>query len=324
MSEKTRLDNGRCMNWFPFSLTPSQVNLIRNCALPTNNQVRSTGQDPDLQVILRICCLGTTSQELDDAFPQGVAVFVNFNVVLQQTIPPPTANSMGIHLAPRRLAPKVVNISNFVSRGVNKIRVDWMPQLEEKKDRHFAISVYLVKRLRLENILQRVISNGKHPESATQKLIEELARADAEESDADVCLETDITVSTMCPVGKRRMKYPCRSTKCNHLQCFDAVNFLLMSESITRPLRCPVCSVYLKVTDLKIDEFFQLVLAKLHPHDKDEIRIFPDGHWASKIQTQEIVEIATPSPPPPPKRRRIEDAAKDNISTIASNGFHHS
>jgi hypothetical protein len=37
---------------------------------------------------------------------------------------------------------------------------------------------------------------------------------------------TTLKVSLLCPLGKMRMKIPCRANTCSHLQCFDASTFL--------------------------------------------------------------------------------------------------
>ena len=41
-------------------------------------------------------------------------------------------------------------------------------------------------------------------------------------------------------LGKMRMQLPCRAQTCSHLQCFDAITFLMMNEK--KPTwNCPVC-----------------------------------------------------------------------------------
>ena len=41
-------------------------------------------------------------------------------------------------------------------------------------------------------------------------------------------------------IGKTRMQVPIRTATCDHLQCFDAITFLMMNER--KPTwMCPVC-----------------------------------------------------------------------------------
>ena len=55
-------------------------------------------------------------------------------------------------------------------------------------------------------------------------------------------------------LGKSRMKMPCRSVTCDHLQCFDAVTYLRMNEK--KPTWfCPVCDRHAEYSKLIIDGF---------------------------------------------------------------------
>ena len=70
-------------------------------------------------------------------------------------------------------------------------------------------------------------------------------------------LYPQVTVS--CPLGKMRMRVPCRPQTCGHLQCFDAATFLQMNER--KPTwNCPVCDSKANYSDLLIDGYFQEVL----------------------------------------------------------------
>ena len=42
-------------------------------------------------------------------------------------------------------------------------------------------------------------------------------------------------------LGKMRMTTPCRSSTCDHLQCFDASLYLMMNEKKPKWV-CPVCN----------------------------------------------------------------------------------
>ena len=55
-------------------------------------------------------------------------------------------------------------------------------------------------------------------------------------------------------LGKVRMKVPCRSVTCDHLQCFDAITYLRMNEK--KPTWfCPVCDRRADYSKLIIDGF---------------------------------------------------------------------
>jgi len=64
----------------------------------------------------------------------------------------------------------------------------------------------------------------------------------------------DLFVCCRVQLGKSRMKVPCRSVTCDHLQCFDAVTYLRMNEK--KPTWfCPVCDRHAEYSKLIVDGF---------------------------------------------------------------------
>jgi E3 SUMO-protein ligase PIAS1 len=49
------------------------------------------------------------------------------------------------------------------------------------------------------------------------------------------------------------MSNPMRSTRCNHIQCFDAASWFQINEQ-TPTWTCPICEQALKIEHLFIDE----------------------------------------------------------------------
>jgi len=63
-----------------------------------------------------------------------------------------------------------------------------------------------------------------------------------------------VCVCVLNQLGKIRMKVPCRSVTCDHLQCFDAITYLRMNEK--KPTWfCPVCDRRADYSKLIIDGF---------------------------------------------------------------------
>ena len=62
-----------------------------------------------------------------------------------------------------------------------------------------------------------------------------------------------------CPsqLSYTRIKIPCRSDKCVHPQCFDAVSWYSVMEQTTTWL-CPVCDKALEPNDLIVDGYVSL------------------------------------------------------------------
>ncbi|KAG0178559.1 SUMO ligase siz1 [Apophysomyces sp. BC1021] len=93
--------------------------------------------------------------------------------------------------------------------------------------------------------------------------------------DADIVMESE-TVSTKCPLSFLRIATPCRSSFCQHLQCFDAFSFLSMNEQ-TPTWSCPVCFRQIEsFEELVVDGYFADLLSQVH-EDVESIRIEPTG-----------------------------------------------
>jgi len=78
--------------------------------------------------------------------------------------------------------------------------------------------------------------------------------------------EIIVVVVVVVQLGKVRMKVPCRSVTCDHLQCFDAITYLRMNEK--KPTWfCPVCDRHAEYNKLIIDgSVTQLLLLSLSEH----------------------------------------------------------
>ena len=99
---------------------------------------------------------------------------------------------------------------------------------------------------------------------------------------------TSLRVSVNCPLGKLRIRYPCRSSACTHLQCFDASLFLQMNEKKSTWM-CPVCDKKILYNDLAIDGYFVEVLkSPVLPSDCTEIEMSIDGSWEPKYAKGEV------------------------------------
>ena len=109
-------------------------------------------------------------------------------------------------------------------------------------------------KLTSDDLLDRLKKKGTRDPAYTKALIIEKLN----DNDADVAT-TSLKVTVSCPLGKMRMRVPCRPQTCGHLQCFDAATFLQMNER--KPTwNCPVCDSKANYSDLLIDGYFQEVL----------------------------------------------------------------
>ena len=116
-------------------------------------------------------------------------------------------------------------------------------------------------------------------------------------SDCEVSA-TSYRVSLLCPLGKVKMNYPCRSRSCSHLQCFDAELYLQMNEKKSTWI-CPICDRPSQFGDLILDDLFTEILQQARGFD--EVEFDQDGSWYSISERGEKGKKMTtlfPSPLP--------------------------
>jgi len=94
---------------------------------------------------------------------------------------------------------------------------------------------------------------------------------------------TSITVALKCPLSKKMMKYPCRSTGCSpqHLQMFDAASFFEINANQRKDGQwlCPVCDQPVKFEHLALDGYFTKIIRDIRGKDIIEVGVRVDGSW---------------------------------------------
>jgi len=257
---------------FVFHLTPNQ------CTQVTQSVQRRPNMKPEYrkQIQMRFSLL-ETSCEQEDHFPSSVSVKVN-----DRMCPLPSyASKPGSE--PCR-PPKPVNITALCKLSAtsdNSVTISWAVE----SGKMFTVSFYLVEILDYQDLLQRLKDKGERQPDYTKALIKEKLKDRDSEISTTTC-----KVSLACPLGKMRMRNPCRPTGCDHLQTFDAESFLQMMEKKPK-WTCPVCIKPARYEDLMIDGFFsQLIRSERLATDEHEIVLNEDGSWESLPQKEEQVQ----------------------------------
>ncbi|XP_071167505.1 E3 SUMO-protein ligase PIAS2-like isoform X2 [Mytilus edulis] len=232
------------------------------------------------QIQLRFCLL-ETSCEQDDNFPPSICVRVNGKLApLPNPIP---TTKPGVE--PKRPG-RPVDITSFCRLSPtmpNQIDVSWATDF----GRGYCVAIYLVKKLSSDILMMRLKQFGNRHPDHTRALIKEKLQSDPD-SEIDT---TSLRVSLMCPLGKSRMSIPIRASSCTHLQCCDAMLYLMMNEK--KPTwMCPVCDRPAPFHKLVIDGLFVEIL-KQAP-DVDEIQFNQDGNWCRLNQKKETHVISSP------------------------------
>jgi len=157
-------------------------------------------------------------------------------------------------LTPSQVIGKPWNITSRYKRE-NEVYVNWA----SKANDFLAMSVTLVKEVRWRKMLAQLLTRKPIPSSTTRRAISRKIAAKLD--DDEIITEDPLSVSLVCPIGKTRMKNPCKFIDCKHLQCFDATAFLQMcDQSRKKPWICPVCDRRGDFDSLAVDEYFQRVL----------------------------------------------------------------
>jgi len=282
---------------FTFHLTPQQATDISHSSYRDEN-----GRiDYRKQIQMRFSLL-ETSCEQEDNFPSSITVKANGRLCpLPNPIP---TNKPGAE--PKR-PPKPINITSLCklsATAANYVNVTWAVEV----GRGYTVSVYLVDRLSYLDLLERLKNKQQRHPDYTRALIKEKLN----DKDAEIAT-TSCKVSLACPLGKMRMKIPCRASTCDHLQCFDASLYLQMNEKKPK-WKCPVCNKAALNETLLIDGFFmELIVSPRLPDDEHEILLYNDGSWEPlPPKKDESMTVTTPAKPAPKPKKEFETLSVDD------------
>lgn len=176
---------------------------------------------------------------------------------------------------------------NFLSLSQsNKVEIRWQQANSEK----YFVSIELIERSTPEEIVQRyrnaklISRESVFAKNFSSALDGELYPGASKEADEDLTVEqADMQVSVKDPITLARIQVPMRTTKCSHIQCFDALSFFMFNES--SPVRqCTVCSKLVLWDELFVDGYFLDMINNI-PETCDAVTIHPDGGF-------EILDIA--------------------------------
>lgn len=112
-------------------------------------------------------------------------------------------------------------------------------------------------------------------------------------SDTDI-VATSSVLSLKCPISYTRLQIPCRSSYCNHNQCFDATSFLQLQEQAPTWI-CPICNKSAVFDTLVIDQYVLEILNSTSA-DTEQVTVEPDGKWHKQVETNGESKQSKPSP----------------------------
>nr|CAO98868.1 SUMO/Smt3 ligase [Nakaseomyces delphensis] len=145
----------------------------------------------------------------------------------------------------------------------------------------------LVRPYAPEEVLNNILVKPAIPYTLTMETVKKIFHENDGDSDDDAELVTTSTViSLKCPISYSRMKYPIKSKRCDHLQCYDALWFLHSQVQVPNWI-CPVCQIPLKLDDLYICEFSMRLLNSC-ANNVENIELLPDCSWNPIYEMEDV------------------------------------
>ncbi|OCF32849.1 hypothetical protein I316_05485 [Kwoniella heveanensis BCC8398] len=147
------------------------------------------------------------------------------------------------------------------------------PTVGKKKDqaKRFFYQIVFTEMTPKEELLKRL--NALQPTSAEASLAEFRKR---QEEDDDIIVGTSV-MSLKDPLSYMRITRPVRSSKCTHMQCFDATWWVESNTQHPQWL-CPLCNKELQFPDLIVDGYVLSILNAV-PDSFDDVVLEPTGDW---------------------------------------------
>ncbi|KAI1840783.1 hypothetical protein JX266_012990 [Neoarthrinium moseri] len=241
--------------------------------------------DKTLRVM--VFCAADDRGPQDIAFPYQSELKVNGGDI--------KANLRGLKGKPGSTRPVDITSSLRLDKNSYVNNIEFTYALTTKVKKHqaaerqkFYLALYLCKLVPVDELAARV-KGRKIPRAS---VIKELTKA---AHDPDV-VATSQVLSLKCPLTYGKLKNPCRSTTCSHIQCFDVTSYLYLQEQGPQWV-CPICNKPATFDNLAIDEYVKGILDSTS-EDTDQVTIEPDGQWGTEGRKE-----------PEPKRPRVSGAA---------------
>jgi E3 SUMO-protein ligase PIAS1 len=98
-----------------------------------------------------------------------------------------------------------------------------------------------------------------------------------------------VKIPLTCTLSTEKIKLPARGIFCNHYQCFDLQNFLMMiSQSANPRWVCPLCK--LPSYMFRIDCILLAILEKFAQHPLTEVMLFKSGDFTVNAGDNPVTE----------------------------------
>ncbi|CAD5221977.1 unnamed protein product [Bursaphelenchus xylophilus] len=169
----------------------------------------------------------------------------------------------------------------------HKVNIRWSHSSSVK----FVFTAVLVRCVDTEFLKEKVLKQPRLHEQTLRMIKRNFG------GDADIAV-SEVRVSLLCPYGRTVMNFPARSLDCEHLQCFDLVNFISVNEKKTN-WKCPVCNKTVLFSRLHVDSYFTGIITDTH-RGANEVELMRDGRWAKVGSKADVFDIDDSGDEEPP------------------------
>ncbi|KAK7079170.1 E3 SUMO-protein ligase pias1 [Halocaridina rubra] len=243
----------------------------------------------DYEVHLRMCLLDSFELHTD-YIPCFLQIFINDKFCSVKDIDKPC------------------NITNLVKYNQNSNKILLRSNLGFA--RYLAVFIVVARRNEVEDVCDNIVLSSR--EECLKFVQERLQQAASE----DVSL-TEHQCTLTCPLGKMRITVPCRSSECQHIQCFDAVVYLRMNEKRGN-WKCPICHERAPIENLRRDRFMMDILEEAE-ESITKIVVKKDGTWIPHCDNRIEEVVAAENCDVSNKENRILVNEKDDIALSEDN-----
>ncbi|KAI0542389.1 PINIT domain-containing protein [Xylaria digitata] len=296
----------------PFYSIISRIGDIKTCDVMTQHRntihlsirvsehsnLVSLGNDKSYRVM--VFCAADNNSVQDISFPHQSEFKVNGGEV--------KANLRGLKGKPGTTRPVDITGSLRLKPPTYNNNVEFTYALTNKVKKHdpspaatkFYLAAYLCKMVLVDELVTKI--RGR--KIAKNTVIQEMNR---KANDPDV-VATSTVLSLKCPLSYMRLRTPCRSVLCLHIQCFDADSYLQLQEQGPQWV-CPICNQSAPFENLAVDEYVKDILEST---TAEQVTIEPNGVWSTQL-TEAV-----------PKKSRASNAntsidVEDDISVVTDN-----
>ncbi|KAJ6226635.1 tonalli [Anaeramoeba flamelloides] len=250
-----------------------KVNRLKNKRNSPDNVIMSL-QSPQLNPKNSIISIKINKKEINTSF--SVPLKLDLNTFNQQR------NELIVRTKKRGIiavvAIQYLEVKNFVTQNSIKQVINSIKQLSTFQPNESLSKIK--KTLGWGNNTSQKTNNNNQTKF-NQDLIDDLQ-------------QMSISISLICPLGRKRISIPSKGINCTHIQCFDLECFLRFAIE-NQIFNCPCCEKILKVEHLMIDGLIQNILNETEKQQAQEITLFPTGKWETQTNKQGKTSTSTSS-----------------------------